>query len=212
MELICTNSYGFRRVNNREAAALIFTYGVEVGKFLIDTIAIDYHPDPPSSMRWLIGDKKAYVRPGTKSKIQMRSDYNPGNLKWLGIFIHESAHIWQAHTWRHIRVGLTLQWKFWRIFRQSYDYNDEQLVDTNFGLEQFPSAVQDWFYVKYGIESCLIDKKNQVDSDWVWDRIIDVLGEEYESERSEGLPRLEELVDEFYEALTIEIRRAGYLR
>ena len=178
MELLCTYS-GVRRVNNREAKALEYTFGKDVGKFLIDTIEIEYSPDLAK------GDKRGYFLPVRSeypyinaSKIKMRSDYNPENLRWLGVFIHETAHAWQANTWKHL--GVATWWKVWG----DYDYNREQLVSVELGREEFPSAVQDWFYVKYGIKSGLIGKKNQVSSNWVWNRIIDALGQKYESERS----------------------------
>ena len=45
MELICTDRNGFRRVNDREARALRYTFGVSVGSFLINTIKVGYDPD-----------------------------------------------------------------------------------------------------------------------------------------------------------------------
>ena len=44
MNLYCTDKEGFRPVNNREARCLIFTFGVEVGCFLIDIIKLEYDP------------------------------------------------------------------------------------------------------------------------------------------------------------------------
>ena len=38
-------------MNHREAAALIYTFEVEVGKFLIDTIRIEYKPTLPPPAR-----------------------------------------------------------------------------------------------------------------------------------------------------------------
>ena len=205
MELICTDLGGVRRVNNREAAALIFTFGKAVGTFLIDTIRIEYHPNPPPRRyRWLMGSKRGFVPPGTKSKILMRSDYNPENLRWLGVFIHESAHIWQAHTWHHLGVGLKFDLEFWK---QSYDYDEKKLTSLDLGLEQFPEAVEDWFYLNYGIESCLIGKKNQISRDWVWKKFTDVFkGKEYQQTSGRDLEYLQNKVNPAYQPLLKEIR------
>ena len=40
MELICTDQNGFRRVNNREADALRYTFGISVGSYLINIIKV----------------------------------------------------------------------------------------------------------------------------------------------------------------------------
>lgn len=196
MELMCNSPYRFRPVNNREALALIYTYEVPAGKALIDKIRIEYAPD--------LGDKRGRVGFNEKRKIRMRSDYNPENLRWLGVFIHESVHIWQANTWQHFGVGLTLQKKFWR---QSYDYNEEQLTSVSLGLEQFPEAVEDWFLLNYGLESCLIGKTNQISVTRVWRNFTDVFkGEKYKLNSSRGLRYLQRLVNPKYERLLKKIR------
>ena len=203
MELICVDRSGSRRVNNREAEALVYTFGVAMGRFLIDTIRIRYVPNPPSNavVRWFIGNKRGYVAPLETSEIQMQSDYDPENLRWLGLFIHEATHIWQAHTWHNIGDWI----------KPNYDYSAEELdsIDS-LGLEQFPSAVQDWFYVNYGLEACLIGKYNeigdytQVDTGWVWDRMTKVFtnkyykrgsGEELEVLQSKINPRYRSVID-----------------
>ena len=205
MELICTKPYGTRRVNNREALALIYTFAKAAGKFLIDTIRIEYHPNPPPLPdRWLIGSKRGFVGIGEDTTILMRSDYNPENLRWLGTFIHEATHIWQAHTWHHLGVGLKFDWEFWK---QSYDYDEKKLTSLDLGLEQFPEAVEDWFYLNYGIESCLIGKTNQVNRSWVWKKFTDVFkGEKYRQRSGRDLEYLQNKVNPKYEPLLKKIR------
>ncbi len=193
MELICTDKEGFRRVNNREAAALIFTFGKAAGTFLIDTIRIEYRPDLAE------GSYRGYApRWPNKHKIQMRSDYDPENLRWLGIFIHEATHIWQANTWHNIGVDL--------IGEQNYDYDQYQLRAVRLKLEPFASAVRDWFYVKYGAESCLIGEKNQVSLSWVRGRILDVYGWDPDISPKYDLSWLEDRVDADYRNLLRKIR------
>ena len=200
MELICTDKEGLRRVNNREAAALIFTFGKAAGTFLIDAIRVQYAPNPPSNafMRRIIGEKKGYVAPFETAEIQMRSDYDPENLRWLGVFIHESTHIWQANTWHNIGVDVS--------GKQSYDYNQYQLRAVKLKLEPFASAVQDWFYVKYGAESCLIGEKNQVSLGWVRRRILEVYGHDPDTSPKHDLSWLEDLVNSDYSNLLQKIR------
>ena len=141
MELICPDEEGFRPVNDRETDALEYTFGVEVGNFLIDIIKIEYDPILVTI------PKKGRVR--TDTEIKLRSEYNPENLRWLGIFIHEAAHIWQRETKRH-RTGES---------GKNYRYSKAQVRTLNLEKEQHARAVQDWFYVNYGIKSGLIGGK-----------------------------------------------------
>ena len=165
MELVCVDDEGFRRVNHREAAALIYTFEVEVGKFLIDTIRIEYEPTlPPPPWSWFIGDNKVgHVPPfNNTTKIQIRSDYNPETLHWLGTFVHEAVHIWQTNTWLNIKDP----------FAQIYTYSESQLDSIDdLGLEAFATVVQDWFYVNYGAEICPDDGDKDEITDWVWDGV-----------------------------------------
>ena len=196
MELLCVDNRGWRRVNHREALALIYTYEVPVGKALIDRIRIEYVPD--------LGDKRGRVGFNEKRKIRMRSDYNPENLKWLGVFIHESVHIWQANTWHNFGVGLNWAWPVWK---QSYDYNEEQLTSLDLGLEQLAEAVEDWFLLNYGLESCLIGETNQIKVDKVWEKFTDVFdGEEYQQGAGRDLKYLQGEVNSKYDALLEKIQ------
>ena len=200
MELLCTYPDGFRDVNNREAEALKYTFGSDVGKGLIRIIEVEYDPSLAE------GNNKGYFFPFrdeypylNAEKVRMRSDYNPENLAWLGIFIHEAVHAWQANTWHHLTGG-----------GRGYDYDEEQLKKVDLGREQIARAVQDWFYVKYGIRSGLIGGKNQVDGRWVWRRIMKIFqaGEQYQPQLGRGLPYLETTyVDPNYQALMDKVRK-----
>ena len=190
MELICPDEEGFRPVNDREADALIFTFAKAVGDHFIRIIKIEYDPTL-AEIR-----KKGRVR--TDREIKMRSEYNPENLRWLGIFIHEAAHIWQRETKRH-RTGES---------GKNYRYSKAQVRTLNLEREQHARAVQDWFYVNYGIKSGLIGGKNQVDGEWVWNRVMkNILGSktEYQPEGGSGLPNLRWVIDFNYDRLTREV-------
>ena len=194
MELICVDRRGLRRVNNREAAALIFTFGTSVGKFLVDKIRVQYDWDV--IRKGYKGYKPWFPN---KTEIEMRPDYNPENLRWLGVFIHEATHIWQSNTWHNIGVD-------WTLGKQNYDYDQYQLRAVKLKLEPFASAVQDWFYVKYGAESCLIGKKKQVSLGWVRERILEVYGHDPDTSPKYGLSWLEDRVDLDYRNLLRKIR------
>ena len=178
MELICTDRNGFRRVNKREADALKYTFGVSVGSFLIYIINIEYDPTLAKI------SKKGRVR--TDREIQMRSDYDPENLRWLGVFIHEAVHIWQRETDRH-QEGTG---------GEDYTYNYTQLPTLKLKIEEHAKAVQDWFYVNYGIESGLIGRTNQIDSEWVWRQILKAFGFDWDDSADVrlGLDELQRLV------------------
>ena len=156
MELICVDEKGFRPVNNREARALIFTFGVEVGCFLIDIIKIEYDPR--------VVERGKHGRVVNDREIKMRSEYNPEILRWLGIFIHEATHIWQRETGCH-RGGEG---------GKNYRYYKEQLPYLNLEREEHAEAVEDWFYVNYGIESSMINAPNQITTLWAWWKILPV--------------------------------------
>ena len=158
MELICVKRDGFRRVNEREKDTLRFTFAKAVGDYLIDIIKIEYDPSL-AAIR-----KKGRVR--NDKEIQMRSDYNPENLKWMGVFIHEAVHIWQRETDRH-REGKG---------GENYEYKHTQLPDLELEVEEHASAVQHWFYVTYGITKGLVDAPGQPSREWVWGKILEAFG------------------------------------
>ena len=197
MELICTDRNGFRRVNNREVDALKYTFGVEVGNFLIENIKIEYNPTLVT-----IGEKGKAGRVVNDKEIQMRSDYNPENLKWLGIFIHEAAHIWQRETERH-RGGRG---------GENYRYYHPQLPTLKLEREEHAEAVRDWFYVNYGITSGLIGRANQIDREWVWRRILKAFGFDWDDSADVrlGLDELQRLVKRWTPVIE-EIRNPNYL-
>jgi hypothetical protein len=194
MELICTDRNGFRRVNDREADALKYTFGVSVGSFLIGIINIEYDPTLAKI------SKKGRVR--TDREIQMRSDYDPENLRWLGVFIHEAVHIWQRETDRH-QEGTG---------GEDYIYNYTQLPTLKLKIEEHAKAVQDWFYVNYGIESGLIGRTNQIDSEWVWRQILKAFGFDWDDSADVrlGLDELQRLVKRWTPVIE-EIRDPQYL-
>ena len=158
MALICVDEDGFRRVNEREKDTLRFTFAKAVGDYLIDIIKIEYDPSL-AAIR-----KKGRVR--NDKEIQMRSDYNPEDLKWMGVFIHEAAHIWQRETGRH-REGKG---------GENYEYWHEQLPDLELQVEEHASAVEHWFYVTYGITKGLANWSNVEDRDWLWQVILEAFG------------------------------------
>ena len=157
MELICVDRNGFRSVNNREAEALRYTFGVSVGNYLIKIIKVGYDPG------MLI--EKAYGRTISKTQVLLQSNYNSMSLFGLGIFIHEAAHIWQRQTGLH--QGGTAG--------RDYDYNSTQLLDLKLDKEEHAEAVQDWFYVTYGIEHSLIGPgANRISFQEIRDLIRDI--------------------------------------
>ena len=192
MELICTDRNGFRRVNNREADALRYTFGVSVGSFLVDIINIEYDPTLAKI------SKKGRVR--TDREIQMRSDYNPENLSWLGVFIHEAVHIWQRETVRH-RGGKG---------GEDYEYGYKQLRPLDLKREEHADAVRDWFYVNYGIKYGLIGPgANQMSFQKIRDLIAEVIDVGPQAELSENyLLRFTKI---YYAPVIQEIRNPNHL-
>ena len=190
MELICTDEEGFRPVNKREAEVLKYTFGIAVGNFLINIIKIEYDP--------LLAKTGKGGRVRTDREIKMRSEYNPESLRWLGIFIHEAAHIWQRETKRH-QTGES---------GKNYRYSKAQVRTLNLEREQHARAVQDWFYVNYGIKSGLIGGKNQVDGAWVWERVMKDIYKANTSyqQGGMGLPYVQRIVNHDYDSLMQEVR------
>lgn len=156
MELTCVDRDGFRDVDSIETDALKFTFGEEVGNWLIGIIRVE---SEPGLAAW-----GGFGRVRNKTEIEMRPDYSPRNLWWLGVFIHEAAHIWQRNTGCN-RTGET-----------DYRYSRSQLPTLRLGKEEHASAVQHWFYVKYGIENRLIGAPYQVDRFWVWRQVSFAFG------------------------------------
>ena len=201
MELVCVDEDGFRRVNNREALALIYTFEVEVGKFLIDTIRIEYKPNlPPAPWSWFTEDNKPGHVPPFKNttKIKLRSDYNSEPLHWLGVFIHEAVHIWQTNTWLNIKDPFT----------QIYEYRESQLNSIDgLGLEPFAAVVEDWFSLNYAIETCLEDKDEDA-ADRVWDAINErITDHNYQRTTHTKLQDLHRQINHKYQKVLDRIRK-----
>ncbi len=137
--------FGLRPVNSTEASALIFTFGEQVGNFLIDII--DVQIQPPS---WEGGG-----RVENDTDIKLHADYDPEeSLGWLSVFIHEATHIWQRWTNRHRERSYG-----------DYDYTTQQLDTLELTNEEHAQAVQDWFFVSWGIASGSI---TSAISGWNW--------------------------------------------
>ncbi|MCH8294965.1 RHS repeat-associated core domain-containing protein [Candidatus Poribacteria bacterium] len=122
---------GLRPVNDREENALIFTFGEEVGGWLASTIDVQVQDEPIRSN----------VPSGSNTIIELSSDYDSEDLHWLSVFIHEADHIWQKNTGRH-RGGQG---------GVDYKYTIQQLDTLELKSEEHAQAVQDWFYVSYGL-------------------------------------------------------------
>lgn len=144
MKLICVEKDGFRDPNKIEEAALRFTFGEKVGNWLIGIIRVEYEPILAAEKGSVLG------RVANKTEIEMRSDYNSYNLWWLSIFIHEAAHIWQRNTGCN-RTGET-----------DYRYFYTQLPTLRLGKEEHASAVQHWFYGKFGIKHNLFRTEDHI--------------------------------------------------
>ena len=124
---------GLRAVNQTEREALIFTFGEDIGNYLAGAIDIE--------IRDL--DVLGKVPGRSTSKIYLKTGYSENNLQNLSTFIHEATHIWQRRSGRHRN-------------KSDYKYTWEQLDTLELGNEEHASAVQDWFFVSYGITNGLI--------------------------------------------------------
>ena len=196
MELICTDQNGNRPVNDREAEALEYTFGVGVGSFLIDTIKVKYDP--------AILPEKRGGRVISNTQILLQSNYNSEGLNWLGGFIHEAAHIWQRNTGRH-RGGKG---------GENYTYGYNQLLSLELEREEHAEAVEHWFYVNYGIEYGLIGAgANRLTFGEIRNFILGVMGVDpgYQSEVKMGIADLLRFVKKYYARLIEEIRNPELL-
>ena len=194
MELICTDRYGLRRVNDLETEALEFTFEQDVGRWLKDIIEVRYQPY--AAERGALG----FVR--NETYIEMRSDYDPEGLGWIGVFIHEAVHIWQWNT------------NCFRDFEKDYTYYVEQLPNLMLKAEEHASAVQDWFIVKFGIEHEVFNTEARIQ--WAWNTILPTFTLTQASwEKVAGLERnlanLEFLI-EIWDPVIEDIRRPEYAR
>ena len=129
-----------RGVNNIEREALIYTFGDEVGKELAGLIEIRFDEDVESASVPLVVDGDVNV-----SRIKFNPAYNDDSRFWLGIFIHEAAHIWQQNTKLYLEHGDRL-----------YDYTLDQLQRLDLNREEHADAVRHWFVVNYAYTNGII--------------------------------------------------------
>ena len=157
-----------RSVEGPEIAALILTFGEDVGEFLIGRIKIKIVDDLPVRARvpYRVNGKR------NVSEIHLRGDYNDQDLGWLGMFIHEATHIWQKNTGLHQGTS----WLPDRS-RRDYEYTLDQLHSLNLNQEEHALAVQEWFIANYAYTYGLIgDAPGQALARFVWGGPYQVLG------------------------------------
>ena len=173
MELICTDANGLRPVNDLEIEALEFTFGEEVGNWLIDIIRIRYDP---SLIKEGFSGLVPYEVNGkiNLTQINMASDYIPGNLWWFGSFIHEATHIWQLNTCRHLKgVYAPSRNDKYNVDNFACVLEVERHPDLVLKVEQHAKALEHWFFATYGREYNLLDEEYQITSAWVWGKILE---------------------------------------
>ena len=145
---------GLRAVNEDERKALIFTFGQEVGEYLAGVIDVEVTTLPAGIA--------GRVPTGTKYQILLQTGYSEKNLTNLSTFIHEATHIWQKHTRLH-RGGKG---------GVDYVYTTEQLETLALDKEKHAEAVEDWFYVTWGIRNAQINGReawNSIDNSDIHD-------------------------------------------
>lgn len=137
--------------HKKEIEALKFTFGNTVGEYLIGVIRIVKEGEENDGNTLVIVDE----------------DYDPANLGSLVLLIYKATRVWQQETGRH-------KGKQGRI-----NYNYTQL----YGLEldrlntwQHAGAVQDWFYVNYGIETGMVSHdETRAIFERLWKRMFKIL-------------------------------------
>ena len=179
-----------RSVNGTEEVALEFTFGLEVGTFLADTIEIEEkHGDTVSTTRMLLPP-----------------NYNSGNLADIGDFIGKAVRIWQHNTGRHTNKG-----------EAGYTYLN--LTGPFLNSEQHVAAVTHWFYVNYGVEYNRIGSGTQrLPKKDLWSIILDVieLDDDHKSKfrsKSYGGEKaaMRQIVNNHYACVITEIRKPRLL-
>ena len=162
MELFCVDEHGGRPVNDIETEALKFTFGEEIGNCLIGFVKVKYDP--------IVVELKAKGAVGNETEILMRSDYDPNDLEWLSVFIHEAVHIWQRNTGLHLEEWLDLPPGEQRDYRYYYP----QLPKLELKVEELSSAIEHWFFVKFGIKKNVF--QTEADLKWLWRWLLQVFG------------------------------------
>ncbi len=189
---------GLRPVNEVERDALIFTFGEETGTFLAGVIDIVFSPEIRDSN----GDS-VRGRVLSDTQIELVSDYSSDNVGDLGMFIHESTHIWQRHTGLHRGTSVKPDGN------RDYDYTLDQLHSLNFNMEEHALAVQQWFVANYAYTHGLLD---QLPAGFAWgEPLHQVLGYSQEAIRDTRDSVKIWVINVHYERLMNQIRDQSLL-
>ena len=146
-------------MNSLEREALLHTFGDWTGNYLINVIDVQIDA----------GVEGGQVRNNTQiflNPLYVTDGENGADLGWLSVFIHEAAHIWQRHTGLHGggRGG------------EDYVYNTAQLMNLDLKKEEHASAVQDWFFVSYGLKKGLIGGDAKTSFAGAWGALFTSMG------------------------------------
>ena len=186
---------GLRAINDEERLALEHTFEPDVADFLRFTIDIEIVEDLDVKGRVPKYDKHGNTN---LTEIKLRKGYSASNLEWLGIFIHEAAHIWQKNVNRH-RGGAG---------GVNYDYNANQLASLNLEREEHAQAVQDWFIATYYNLRPDLDRSGIYP--W-WNTLEKRIGFTYSQVLDMTDSQKVWLVNVYYEKVIFEIRDASLL-
>ena len=186
---------GLRAVNDEERLALEHAFGQDVADFLRLIIDIEIVEDLEKK-----GKVPKYNKHGNinLTEIKLRKGYSASKLEWLGIFIHEVAHIWQKNTNRH-RGGTG---------GVDYDYNASQLASLSLKREEHAQAVQDWFIATYYNVRTDLDRSGVYP--W-WNTLERRIGFTYSQTLQMTDSQKVWLVNVYYEKVIFEIRNASLL-
>ncbi len=130
---------GLRKVNGIELYALKYTFGEWIANYLADEIDIELTTLPSG----IAGRVTSSTQILLKSSYDLYQKDRTKALKDLSVFIHEATHIWQRHTNLH-RGGTG---------GQNYQYTVQELHSLDLQIEQHAEAVQNWFFVSFGLHS-----------------------------------------------------------
>lgn len=183
-----------RSVNGTEEVALEFTFGLEVGEFLADTIEIEEkHGD-------IVSTTRMFLPP----------NYNSGNLSDLGDFIGKAVRIWQQNTGRYTSNKGDAGYDYRELYRDHLTLNSKQHV----------AVVTHWFYVNYGVEYNRIGSRaDQIPKKDLWSIILDVieLDDDHKTKfrsKSYGGEKaaMRQIVNNHYACVILEIRNPRLLK
>ncbi len=177
-----------RLPNEKEKAALKFTFGEEVGQDLIENIKIGT-------------DTNDIV---TENLVLVEKDYDPDNLDMLAPVIYQATLVWQLRTGRYTRK------------EGGIHYYYPQLYALDLNAWQHAGAVRDWFYVNYGIETGVVDsEENPAIFKRLWTKTLRVLKLDlrHRSKFSRDNVRvLQRVVNNHYGCVLKEIRDASIIQ